>query len=80
MSKHHKSIHNSVTTFGNNEGHRELLCRHEAVRVPSQKLSKETLVALEELGVVIKSIRTRMYNEGYNIVNGVVQKRDHKCI
>ncbi len=37
-------------------------------------LSSETIVALEELGGVLRSIRRRMKAEGYEIVNGVVQK------
>ncbi len=37
-------------------------------------LSSETLIALEELGGVLQSIRRRMKAEGYEIVNGVVQK------
>lgn len=37
-------------------------------------LSSETIVALEELGGILRSIRRRMKTEGYEIVNGVVQK------
>lgn len=37
-------------------------------------LSSETIVALEELGNVLRPIRRRMKAEGYEIVNGVVQK------
>jgi len=69
----HTSSYVDVPTLENSAGQCERLCS-------SPKLSKETLDALEELGVVIKSIRTRMYNEGYEIVDGVVQKRDLKCI
>lgn len=70
----HNSSYVDVPTFEKNEGQRRILCGS------SPKLSKETLDALEELGEVIKSIRIRMYNEGYEIVDGVVQKRDLKCI
>jgi len=37
-------------------------------------LSKDTLDALEGLGDILKSIRERMYNEGHEIINGMVQK------
>lgn len=40
----------------------------------NQTLSKDTLDALEGLGDILKSIRERMYNEGYEIVNGIVRK------
>ncbi len=75
-------LHNSsyVDVPTNNVRQRGLLCSDEALQVTSPKLSKDTLDALEELGAVIKSIRTRMYNEGYEIVDGVVQKRNLKCI
>ncbi len=69
----HNSSYVDAPTLENSAGQCERLCS-------SPKLSKETLDALEELGEVIKSIRTRMYNEGYEIVDGVVQKRDLKCI
>lgn len=76
----HNSSYLDLPTFQNNEEQRGLLCGNKASVGSSPKLSKETLDALEELGAVIKSIRTRMYNEGYEIVDGVVQKRDLKCI
>ena len=69
----HNSSYDDAPTLENSAGQCERLCSNP-------KLSKETLNALEELGAVIKSIRTRMYNEGYEIVDGVVQKRDLKCI
>lgn len=78
--KLHTSSYNDVTTFDNNEVQRALLCSGEASQGLAPRLSKDALDALGELGAVIKSIRTRMYNEGYEIVDGVVQKRDHKCI
>lgn len=69
----HNSSYVDAPTLENSVGQCERLCS-------SPKLSNETLDALEELGAVIKSIRTRMYNEGYEIVDGGVQKRDLKCI
>lgn len=36
--------------------------------------SKETLVALDELGLVLRQIRRRMRDEGYAIVDGKVVK------
>ncbi len=69
----HNSSYVDAPTLENSAGQCERLCS-------SPKLSKETLDALEELGAVIKSVRTRMYNEGYEIVDGVVQKRNLKCI
>ncbi len=69
----HNSSYVDVPMPENSVGQCESLCSRP-------KLSKETLDALEELGEVIKSIRTRMYNEGYEIVDGVVKKRDLKCI
>lgn len=38
-------------------------------------LSRETLHALGELGDVIKSIKRRMYNEGYEVIDGKIYKR-----
>ena len=38
-------------------------------------LSNETLGSLMELGDVIKSIKIRMYNEGYEVVDGKIYKR-----
>ena len=40
----------------------------------NQILPQETLDSLDELGEVLKSIRERMYNEGYEIVDGIVNK------
>ena len=40
-----------------------------------QIFSKETLLSLEELGDVLRSIRKRMNTEGYEIVGGVVRKK-----
>jgi len=38
-------------------------------------LSNETIGSLIELGDVIKSIKLRMYNEGYEVVDGKIYKR-----
>ncbi len=80
MKELHKSSYNDVTPFENNEGQRGLLCSNKtSLRCPSlsssPKFSKDTREALEELGNVLKSIRRRMYAEGFEIVNGVVVKR-----
>jgi hypothetical protein len=40
----------------------------------SQPFSKETLDALEELGDVLRGIRRRMITEGYELVDGQIQK------
>jgi len=76
----HNSSYVDVSSFKNNEGHCGLLRSNEALQGSGPVLSKDTLDALEELGVIIKSIRIRMYNEGYEIVNGVVQKKNPECI
>ena len=39
-------------------------------------LSEETLVAMEELGTVLKSIFLRMQKEGYQMVDGVIVHKD----
>jgi len=69
----------SDDNFVPREGQRDLLCSNrKSLRCPSLSsspiLSRETLIALKELGDVLKSIRKRMYNEGYEIVDGVVRK------
>lgn len=44
-------------------------------------ISKETLTALEELGDILKRIHQRMTFEGYEIVEGSIQKTSStKCI
>lgn len=37
-------------------------------------LSKDTLCALEELGDILRDIHKRMISEGYEIVDGNIQK------
>ncbi|TAN36362.1 hypothetical protein EPN27_01810 [Patescibacteria group bacterium] len=78
MNELHKGQYDA-SKFEPNEGQRGLLCSNKAsLRCPSlsssSTLSKDTLSALEELGDVLKSIRKRMYTEGYEIVDGVVRK------
>lgn len=80
MKRLHKSSYNGVTSFENSEGQRGLLCSNKtSLRCPSlgssQKLSKDTLKALEELGDVLKTIHRRMSADGFEIVNGVVVSR-----
>ena len=43
--------------------------------VSQYPLSKDTLLALEELGDVLKSIHRRMVSEGYELVDGVIRKK-----
>lgn len=50
------------------------LLRGEKV-VSQYPLSKDTLLALEELGDVLKSIHRRMVSEGYELVDGVIRKK-----
>lgn len=50
------------------------LLRNQKV-VSQYPLSKDTLLALEELGDVLKSIHRRMVSEGYEIVDGVIRKK-----
>lgn len=78
MNKLHKGQYDTPK-FEPNEGQRGLLCSNNvSLRCPSLSsspvLSKDTLIALEELGDVLKSIRKRMYAEGYELVDGVVRK------
>lgn len=42
--------------------------------IGSSLLSKDTLNALEELGLILRNIRRRMTVEGYEVVNGRIQK------
>lgn len=61
------------------KGQRGFLCSNkEPFRCPfvgsNSAFTKETLEALEDLGEVLKSIKKRMYNEGYQVVDGVVRK------
>lgn len=85
MNELHKGQYDA-SEFEPNEGQRGLLCSNKAsLRCPSLSssptLSKDTLRALEELGDVLKSIRKRMYAEGYELVNGVVRKAETtQCI
>jgi hypothetical protein len=78
MNELHESLI-SKNNFEPEKGQRELLCSNkDLLRCPflgeGQILSKDTLDALEGLGDILKSIRERMYNEGYEIVNGTVRK------
>lgn len=78
MSSLHKS-QNDAPELEPNEGQRGLLCSNKAsLRCPSlsssSALSKDTLDALEELGDVLRSIHHRMIAEGYEIVDGHIQK------
>lgn len=78
MKKLHRSQYDA-SKFEPNEGQRGLLCSNKAsLRCPSlsssQPFSKETLDALEELGDVLRGIRRRMIAEGYELVNGQIQK------
>lgn len=39
-------------------------------------LLQETIDSLEELGQILKSIKSRMLKEGYNIINGKLEKNE----
>lgn len=64
--------------FEPKEGQRALLSSNRAPsRCPSfgtGPLSHDTLEALRELGDILKPIRKRMLSQGYEIVNGRIQK------
>jgi hypothetical protein len=60
-------------------GRQEFLCgNQDSFFHPSvgsnSALSRETQEALEDLGEVLKSIKKRMYNEGYQVIDGMVRK------
>ena len=78
MSLLHKS-QNDAPELEPNEGQRGLLCSNKAsLRCPSlsssSKLSQDTLDALEELGDVLLGIHKRMISEGYELIDGHIQK------
>lgn len=78
MNKLHKSQYDAPE-FEPNEGQRGLLCSNKAsLRCPSLSsnviLSKDTLNALEELGNILRSVHKRMTSEGYELVDGNIQK------
>lgn len=80
-----KELHNSeiqATNLEPKEGQRVLLCSNKAfTRCPSfgtSPLSKDTLNALRELGDILKPIRKRMLSQGYEVINGRIQKKYFK--
>lgn len=81
MKELHTGQNNDAISFEYSEGQRGPLCSNKASlsRCPSlgsnPTLSQDSLNALEELGDVLKSIRRRMYSEGYEILDGVVVQR-----
>ena len=81
MKELHTGQNNDAISFEYSEGQRGPLCSNKASlsRCPSlgssPTLSQDSLNALEELGDVLKSIRRRMYHEGYEILDGVVVQR-----
>lgn len=79
-----KTLHKSqyeAQEFEPNEGQRGLLCSNRAsLRCPSlssnsETISDETIRALIKLGNILKDIRTRMNNDGYEIIDGKIQKK-----
>lgn len=66
MSKPHKN-QCGTQKLEPNEGRIGLLCN-------GPTLSKDTLSALEELGDILRGIHKRMISEGYEIVDGRIQK------
>lgn len=81
MKELHTGQNNDAISFEYSEGQRGPLCSNKASlsRCPSlgssPTLSQDSLNALEELGDVLKSVRRRMYREGYEILDGVVVQR-----
>ena len=74
MNEIHTNICSDAPAPQKDEARQGLLCGDKASLYTNPTLSRDTLEALEELGAVLKSIRRRMYTEGYEVVNGVVQK------
>lgn len=70
----------SESDFEPREGQRELLCSNiNSLRCPSLReeqayISQETVNSLVELGNVLKSIRKRLFAEGYAIRDGKMIK------
>ena len=55
-------------------GHQELLCHCFALDPSKYKFTEEEVAAIVELGEVLREIRCDMIKEGYNIIDGKVQK------
>ncbi len=85
MKKLHINLISDNNNFVPKEGQRDLMCSNEASsRGPlssSPVLSKDTLDALKELGDVLRDIHKRMISEGYEIMDGVIRKKEvPQCI
>ncbi len=79
-----KTLHKSqyeAQEFEPNEGQRGLLCSNRAsLRCPSlssnsETIPDETVEALIKLGNILKDIHIRMDRDGYEIINGKIQKK-----
>lgn len=70
------ALHNDQLNTSQFNPHKGQVGLLRGQKVVSQyPLSKETLLALEELGDVLKSIHRRMVSEGYELVDGVIRKK-----
>lgn len=65
---HNKNKQGTLIEYGRRA--QESLC--------SNVLSKETLVAIEELGEILKNIHARLASEGYEIIDGCIRKKMQK--
>jgi len=72
------SYNDSALSLENSEGQRELLSNNLALsRCPSLSssiFSEETMEKLKELGAVLKTIHIRMKKEGYDMIDGKIEK------
>lgn len=80
IDKQDKNIKNDVSLLENSNEQKLFLSYNKSSPQYSQSdlsvLSSETLSKLEGLGCVLKRIHTRMKNEGYNIIDGVIVQLD----
>ena len=65
---HNKNKQGTLIEYGRRA--QESLC--------SNALSKETLVAIGELGEILKNIHARLVSEGYEITDGCIRKKLQK--
>jgi hypothetical protein len=83
MKKLHAKLNSEL--FVPKEGQRNFACSNKkSLRCPSlglnPTLSKDTIVALEELGDILKGIHKRIVSEGYEIKNGYIVKDETKDV
>jgi hypothetical protein len=65
-----------MNTLHNKDKQATLIEHKERVQksLSSNVLSKETIIALEELGEILRPIHARLISEGYEIVQGKICK------